>query len=517
MFSIPVLNAEQAAEWDVRAREDHGIPTRVLMEAAGRAAAVLAAQVYPDAVRQGVILVAGRGNNGGDGWVAGRALRRAGARVSALEDSGRRTPECEANRALAVAEGVELLPPSAPWPPAGLVIDALLGTGAAGPPRGTIAELARKVAAHPGPILAIDGPTGLDLSTGEVHGPVRATLTVTFGGVRRGHLARRDWCGRLVVVDIGFPDPDTQWPVLMTDAAAARLLPGFGVTMHKGERGKILVVGGDVGMAGAALHAASAAFAAGAGLVKIAAARQTVEAAQTLLPDALSVETALAPPLEPALVESIAWADALVVGPGLGRGTERRAFVQGVLETARVPVVLDADALQAGLEVLRTGSASRVLTPHEGEFRSCFPDLHETLKEDRYRAAELAAEHAGAGKPRGAVTVLLKGVPTLVVSSGHPMWIVATGNPALATGGSGDLLAGFVACYLARGLSGREAAALGAFTLGRGAEIAARHHTVRATRPADVLAALPELWRELAEPRPVRPPVLVELEPPAVV
>jgi NAD(P)H-hydrate epimerase len=517
VFSIPVLNAEQSARWDDLARTVAHVPTRVLMEAAGRAVAAVAAREYTSAVRQGVIVVAGHGNNGGDGWVAARALAAAGARVWAAEEVRARSADCEANRALAIADGVEMLDPSASWPPAGVVIDALLGTGATGAPRGAIAELARRVAAHPGPVVAIDGPTGLDLSSGTAHGPVRATLTVTFGGVRRGHLIARDWCGRVVVADIGLPAPDASWPVLLNDVAAGRLLPRFQVDMHKGSRGRVLVLGGDVGMAGAALHAASGAFAAGSGLVKIAAAGPSVEAAQALLPDALTVRTSLGSKLEAEVVESLEWADTLVLGPGLGRTAARRAFVNRVLERAKVPVVLDADALQIGLDVLRMGKVPRVLTPHQGEFRVTFPDLTGLLAKDRFAAAEAAAATARFDGEAGAVAVLLKGVPTIVASAGRPTAVVATGNPALATGGSGDLLSGFIGAYLARGLEPRDAAALGAFTLGRGAEIAARRHTVRATRPADVLAALPELWRQLAEPPAIRPPVLLELEPPALV
>ena len=508
---IPVLNASQAAEWDERAREADGIPSRVLMEAAGRAVAQLVATEYPTVLRAGVLVAAGHGNNGGDGWVAARALRAGGVPVRVSEVEHERSPDCAANRALAMAEGVELVPPDTPWPEVGVVLDAILGTGAAGVPRGAVGELAARVAEYAGPVVAVDGPTGLDLSTGEASGPVRADLTVTFGGVRRGHLLARDWCGKVLVADIGFPPIDPSWPLLLTDADAAALLPPFHATMHKGERGRVVIVGGAEGMAGAALHAASAAFAAGAGLVKVATSPVTVQAAQTVLPDALSVTTALGPGLEPELEEAIGWADALVLGPGLGRGEARDAFVRAVLERAAVPVVIDADALQAGRDSLTAGAAPRVFTPHPGEFAAAFPEPAKQLKEDRFAAASAAS--AG---PSTSV-ILLKGVPTVIATPERTLRVVATGNPALATGGSGDLLAGFIAAFLARGLSPYDAAGLGAYTLGRSAELASVHHTVRATRPADVLASVPELWRFLAEPPPYQPPILVELPAPALV
>src|SRR2546422_6630792 len=164
-----------------------------------------------------------------------------------------------------------------PWPATALVIDALLGTGAAGPARGDVLALAQRLVAYGAPVLAIDGPTGLDLSSGEVHGPVRAELSVTFGGPRRGHLLAREWCGKIVVVDIGLPPADPVWPVLVTDGWAGARLPKLTPTMHKGDRGRVTVVGGAHGMTGAALHAARGALAAGAGLVKLVAAKRSEE------------------------------------------------------------------------------------------------------------------------------------------------------------------------------------------------------------------------------------------------
>jgi hydroxyethylthiazole kinase-like uncharacterized protein yjeF len=508
-MTIPVLNASQAAEWDDRARTRALIPSRVLMEAAGRAVAAAAAREYPAALGVGVLVAAGPGNNGGDGWVAARALAALGVRVWVAETDRERSPDCDANRTLALADGVTLLDPAGEWPAAGVVIDALLGTGASGAPRGAVGELAARVAAHAGPVVAVDGPTGLDLTSGEAHGPVRASLTVTFGGARRGHLLQRDWCGAVAIADIGFPPPLAEWPALFTHDDARRLLPPFHADMHKGERGHVVVIGGAEGMAGAALHAASAAFAAGAGIVKVAAHATTVQAAQAMLPDALTVTTALGPDVEPDLADAIAWAHAVILGPGFGRGAQRSAFVRAVLERVAVPIVIDADALHAGHDAFGAGSAPRVFTPHAGEFRTAFPDLAPLLAEDRFAAASSASSPA--------TTVLLKGVPTVIASAERVLSVVATGNPALATGGSGDLLAGFIAGFLARGLDPHDAAGLGAYTLGRAAELASERLTVRATRPADVLASVPELWRRLASPPPVTPPFLYELPAPALI
>ena len=311
-----------------------------------------------------------------------------------------------------------------------------------------------------------------------------------------------------MVVDIGFPQALDQWPTLVTDGWAAAALPQFEPAMHKGDRGRVLVVGGEHGMAGAAIHAASAAFAAGAGLVKIAAHEVSVAAAQELLPDALGTPTELSPALEPSLEESLDWADALVLGPGLGRGDDRIGLVRAILQRVGKPTVVDADALHAGHAVLMSGTAPRVLTPHPGEFTAAFPDLAAALKSDRFAAAESAAAKC---------VVLLKGVPTVVAEPGSRMRVVTSGNPALATGGSGDLLAGFIGAFLARGMAPGDAAALGAHVLGRAAELAAAEHGVRSTRPADVVAAVGKLWRVLADQPVPLPPILWELAPPALV
>jgi len=264
-------------------------------------------------------------------------------------------------------------------------------------------------------------------------------------------------------------------------------------------------------MTGAALHAARAALAAGAGLVKLVAAKEAIAAARASLPDVLTVESALGPDLEPAVAEAIDWADALVLGPGLGREPReaRKRFFAAALARRAVPTVLDADALHLVTpELLTPSSRPLVLTPHVGEFRALAGDaLADEAANDRWSAAAKAAAKLKA-------TVLLKGVPTVVADLRGPIHVVASGNPGLATGGSGDLLAGFVGAFLARGIAPAEAAALGAHALGRAADLGARQWTARSLRPADVLAALPDVWRAWRDVKPARPPVLAVLEAP---
>ena len=509
MNPIPVLSAGEAAAWDSAARTQYRIPSRVLMETAGRAVAQVLVAELPDALPGGVLVAAGAGNNGGDGWVLARALHAAGVPVwvSALDP---KTDDAIDNRALARLDGVRELGREEAWPQATVAVDALLGTGAAGPAKGDVLALAQRVTDYGAPILAIDGPTGLDLTSGEAHGPIHARITVTFGGPRRGHLLQREWCGKVVVVDIGFPPADTAWPLLVTDNWAAERLPRLAPQMHKGDRGRVCIVGGADGMSGAALHAARAALAAGAGLVKLVAARETIAAAQASLPDLLTVESSLGEELEPAVAEAVEWADAVVLGPGIGREPRdaRAHFVSAVLSRRPVPTVIDADALHVFRADVPTGSRALVCTPHLGEFRALAGDaMADEAANDRWSAAARAAAKLKC-------TVLLKGVPTVIADLRGPEHVVASGNPGLATGGSGDLLAGFIGAFLARGTAPAEAAALGAHALGRAAEQGARQWTARSLRPADVLAALPDVWRAWKSLKPGTPPVLVELEAP---
>lgn len=513
---IPVLSPDQSEAWD-RQAEAAGIPRAVLMNAAGRAVAGVIATRQPLAAGRGVLVAAGTGNNGGDGWVAARSLRRSGIAVWVASLAGSRSALCADAARLALADGVREVSPDGPWPTVGLVVDALLGTGAHGAPRPPVGTLLERIVDLGVPIIAVDGPTGVDLATGVVHGAPAVTLSVTFGGVRRGHLLARDEAGDIVVVDIGHPAPDPAWPALMTDATAAGEFPMLRADFHKGDRGRIVIVGGAAGMAGAARMAARAAFATGAGLVHVAAPAETTALLQAAEPDVQTLVQSFDQAPGEALRELLGRADVVVIGPGLGRDSGRRDFVRQVIEAAR-RVVIDADGLiafQGAADMLGPLARGRqlVLTPHPGEFRALWPALAVTAELDPWGAAGSAADFLG---PDAAL--LLKGVPSVIATAGRGPTTVAAGNPGLATGGSGDLLSGIAAALLAQALSAHSAASVAAHALGRAAEIAARRHTARAMRPVDVVHALPDLWREWdavnRSPRASAPPVLLELAAP---
>jgi ADP-dependent NAD(P)H-hydrate dehydratase / NAD(P)H-hydrate epimerase len=513
MAFIPVLTPEQSKVWDQRAAAA-GVELATLMESAGRAVASVMADRYAPLLRSGVLVAAGPGNNGGDGWVVARALHRVEVPVWVTSyGSGSELRERMAR--LARADGVREVAPDGPWPSVGLVVDALLGTGATGAPRPELATLLDRLVDLEIPVVAIDGPSGVDLLSGVVHGVARADLSVTFGGLRRGHLLARDEVGTVVVVDIGHPAPDPSWPVIVTDSMAVEWLRRLRARDHKGDRGRVVIVGGTAGMSGALRMAARSAFAAGAGLVHAVAPPETVAALVQAEPDVQTFAQSFDEAPAPALLELVARADALVVGPGLGRAPGRRSFVIALVEAARA-AVLDADALVAfagAAAELASLAAGRpvVLTPHPGEFRTLFPALASLRELDPWAAAKSAAEATHA-------TILLKGVPSVIASEDGPLLTVAAGNPGLATGGSGDVLSGLVGTGLAQTLDARAAAGFGAQALGRAADLAARRYTARSLRPMDVVSALPDLWREwevlrVVRPAP-RPPILFDLPRP---
>jgi len=511
--SVPILTPAQSAEWDARA-EREGMALESLMENAGRGAGAVLLDRHGHAARKGVLVATGPGHNGGDGWVLARALHALGIPVW-VTSAGESAPLTTKVAARARAAGVREVPADGPWPQVGLLVDALLGTGAKGAPKGAVATLLERLLDLPLKVVALDGPTGLDLANGLLHGAPRADLTITFGGLRRGHLLARDEVGDLVVIEIGHPPADPALPKLVTDDSAAEWLTPLRAKAHKGTRGRVVLVGGAPGMSGAIRLSARAAFAAGAGLVHTISPEESAKLIAEAEPDVQARSWVLGV-VSGELGGVLGKGEALVVGPGLGRAPETRAAIQSLLATASGPVVLDADALTAfggAVSELKEALTGRrvVLTPHLGEFRTLYPAHAAMAEQDPWSAATAAAKESGA-------VVLLKGVPTVVAAPEGALLTIAAGNPGLATGGSGDVLSGLIGAFLAAGVDPLHAAALGAQALGRAGDLAARRTSARTIRPMDVVAAFPDLWRawELrAAARPVpRAPVLCELERP---
>lgn len=507
MDLIAVTTAREAAERDAEAINS-GIPSRALMQRAGAAAAGEIARRFPELLRVTVGILAGPGNNGGDAWVVARALAAVGVRVVVTAAGEARTESARAERALA-AERVEMGDATS----APLIIDGLLGTGTRGAPQGGIADAIAAVNAARDAgalVVSLDVPSGLDAEGGGAEHAVRAHLTLTFGTLKRGLLVARGNAGRIAVLDIGlgrFGDTDGA-PRLVTGRWVRAVVPGIAAAAHKGTRRKLVIVGGQLGMAGAPILAARAAMRSGIGMVRVLVARENVPVVQAAAPEALARAwpTDRAGEIDDAVR---GWADGVLLGPGLGDGPEQRALVERVLESWRGPVVIDADGLNvfkgdAPALAALLGGRPALLTPHAGELARLAATTTDDVLAHRFEIGAETARATGAA-------VLLKGVPTVITAVDGRRLISAAGTPVLATAGSGDVLGGLAATLVTQMEDGLVAGACAAWIHGRAAELAGAGRVVRGTTLDDVERALAEVWSD--EPEPPTYPVLAELPP----
>ena len=504
---VRITTARESAARDAAAIAA-GTPSAALMQRAGEGAASIIAQRFAKRLAGGVAVLAGSGNNGGDGWIVARALAAHGVKVRVVPAGDPRTPDAAAARVAALAtKGVSVASETGD---ARVVVDALLGTGAQGEPRGAVASAIAMLAparAHGARIVALDLPSGLDADTGASHHAVRADLTITFGTLKRGLAIARDIAGAIIVLDIGLgaSGDDDGAPELVTAAWARAQVPAIGATAHKGIRKKLAIVGGQPGMAGATILAARAAMRSGIGMVRLVVARESLPVVQAAAPHATA---AAWPSRDEDVRDAITdWADAVLLGPGLGDSPASRALAERVLGSFRAPVVVDADALNvfkgdaASLGALLTGRPA-LLTPHAAE---CARLLATSTEDVLARRFEIGVELATLAQ----AAVILKGVPTVVSDRAGVRRVCVAGTPALAAAGSGDLLAGIAATLLAQ--TGRAAAsgATAAWAHGRAAELACEGRSVRGVTLDHVERALSAVWTEAVTAP--RAPVLAEL------
>jgi len=485
---------------------EHGTPGHVLMERAGAGAVRVLRRHWPR-LRGPVVIVCGRGNNGGDGFVMARLLQKAEVRVSVWLVGARDAVSGDAGHMLRRWRGktreiagdgdVEALRSALTG--ARLVVDALLGTGLNAPVTGLAAAVVEAINAAPAPVFAVDLPSGLSADTGRPLGvAVRAAVTATFGLPKIGQCLHPgvEHCGRLEVVDIGIPadaiaavDPRI---TLLDDATAGRLLPPRAPDSHKGTNGNLLIIAGSRGKLGAGLLAAAAALRSGAGLTTLAVPAALQPLAEARVPEVMTAELpdgndgggALGDGR--ALARLLAQRSAVVCGPGLGLTDDTRALVRQLLASATVPVVLDADALNAvaGTTHLREARVPVVVTPHPGEMSRLVERPTAELQADRLASARGLATEAG-------VVCVLKGARTIVASPDGRIVVSPTGNPGMGSGGMGDVLAGVVGALIAQGLRPADAAALGVYAHGAAADAVVARRGQIGLRARDVLEEMP--------------------------
>ncbi len=499
-MTVRVVSAAQSVARE-QAAVAAGTESFALMRAAGEAAAAHLLATVPELRERGALVCCGTGNNGGDGWVLAGVLARAGCPVSVDPLGDPKTPD--AQRARTEAEPFVRDASAATWP--ALVVDAVLGTGTQGEARGEAAQAIARInelGARGTPVAALDLPSGLDATTGGGGAVVRATITCTFGTLKRGLLLRRDEAGEVVVLDIGLghhAELGDGAPQLVDAPWVRRAIPPVPSDAHKGVRRRLAIVGGGDGMAGAPMLAARGAMRSGIGMVQLLVNPANVPVVQAALPETMAARW-------PVTAEDqdrvLGWAHVLLLGPGLGRTAMTRALVERLLVSWRGPVLLDADALNVFEGEPRTlgsllGARPAIVTPHPVETGRLMKLPVSTVLERRFEVGAELAKTVGA-------TVILKGPPTVISAPDGRVAVSASGAPTLGTAGSGDVLAGIAATLLGQTLDPFAAATSAAWIHGRAGERAAELGSVRGSSLQDVLFALRDVW-SLDDPVPAAP------------
>lgn len=485
--SIPhsIWPAEDLKRAEKEAADSFGITLYELMLRAGEAAFTVARQQYPDT--RCWLVLCGHGNNGGDGYVVARLAAAAGIQVTLLAlESNKPLPEeaAQARDAWLNAGGV-IHAPDILWPEqVDLIIDGLLGTGLNCAPRDNVAQLIDHVNAHPAPVLALDIPSGLNAQTGAAPGAViHAHHTLTFIALKPGLLTgkARDVVGQLHHHALGLESWLNGQETALTRFDASQLYRWFTPrrpTSHKGDHGRLLIIGGDHGTAGAIRMAGEAALRAGSGLVRVLTRSENIAPLLTARPELMVHELTSA-----SLDESLQWADVVVIGPGLGQQEWGKKALQKV-ENFRKPMLWDADALNL-LAINPDKRHNRVLTPHPGEAARMLNCSVAEIESDRLLAAQrLVKRYAG--------VVVLKGAGTVIANAEGEMGIVDAGNAGMASGGMGDVLSGIIGALLGQKLTPWDAACAGCVAHGAAADRLAAQFGMRGMLATDLFTAL---WR----------------------
>jgi ADP-dependent NAD(P)H-hydrate dehydratase / NAD(P)H-hydrate epimerase len=467
---VCLYSTAQVRALDAHAIETLGIPGYTLMKRAGEAALRYLRTRFPVAHR--IVIVCGAGNNGGDGYVLARFAHAAGLTVTTLAAASPDTLRGDARRAYEDlrASGVPVQPYSPERFAEGeVIVDALLGTGLRGPAREEVARVISDINGSGRPVLAVDVPSGLDGDTGVPLGEcVRADCTVTFVGLKTGLFIGDgpEFAGTVFFDDLEIvADPAAATPARaerILDSAIQQALPRRARSAHKGEFGRVLIVGGGVGMPGAVRLAGEACLRVGAGLVTVAVAPENVPAIAAGRPELICLPLA-----EPeALTETFARTDVIAIGPGLGRTPWAQSVLEKVLHADK-PLVVDADALNIVAQSRVPAREDWILTPHPGEASRLLGTDTGEIQRDRLAALEqLVTRYRG--------TVVLKGAGTLVGAPGRIPALCERGNPGMATPGMGDVLTGTIAGILAQCRDAWLAARVGVLVHAMAGDAAAR-------------------------------------------
>jgi len=520
-----VLNTQQMREADRRTIDEIGIPAIVLMENAGRQAVAAMEAAFDDLATSHVGVLCGRGNNGGDGFVIARTLVQRGVETSVfllgsvadVRGDARTNLEVLGRIGLTVVE----ITNAQEWElhfseisRCELLVDAILGTGFHGQLSGLLETVVADVNGLGVPVVAIDLPTGVSADTAEVEGEaIEASMTVTLAAPKISLILppADSHSGDLVIADIGIPLPlldEVEGPYLelLTRERMRDLVPARAADSHKGDFGRVLVVAGSLGRSGAAHLAAIGALRSGAGLVTIATPKSCLPIVAAMAPEYMTegLEETMSGTVDYAALDRVLEfkADVIALGPGLGQSPGTAAFVHGLLERAGVPLVLDADALNAFSgdpdRLMGRDGVDVVITPHPGEMARLLNTSVEAVQHDRLRhATEFAARHR--------VHVVLKGHRTIIAGPDNRAFINLTGNSGMATGGTGDILTGMIAAWFGQLLDAEAACKLAVYLHGAAGDLAEADEGDVALVAGDIATRLGDAVMELtARRRPKR-------------
>ncbi|MCF8025845.1 MAG: NAD(P)H-hydrate dehydratase [Desulfobacteraceae bacterium] len=507
-----ILTADEMREMDRRTIENFGLPGRLLMENAGRGAVRAIFSVWPDVYTRSAAVIAGKGNNGGDGFVIARYLFQHGVDVSVylLAERGRVKGDAAANLELIETLGLQVteMPDELSFSQykeeiAGndLLIDAILGTGLDSEVKGYFREVIDFMNNSRTPVFSVDIPSGLHTETGRPCGIcVRADATATFAFPKLGHmlLPGAEYTGRLTIVDIGIPpyivqsaEPKHQ---LLTAGWIRSQLAARDLQTHKGQTGHVLAAAGSPGKTGAAAMTAMSALRAGAGLVTLAVAESINHAVETLATEVVThpladdKKGALGGGNADEILSLLSDKKCLALGPGIGTLETTAQLVGTLIEKSPVPLVIDADGLNClaqNPKVLAKKQSDLVLTPHPGEMARLADTTAAEIQEDRIAAAREYAKKHG-------VYLVLKGARTVAAMPDGNIFVNPTGNPGMASGGMGDVLTGMIAGFIAQGKSPGIACRLAVYLHGASADLLAEKRGPFGYIATDIMNHLPE-------------------------
>lgn len=473
-----------------------GIPSAVLIERAALKVVKQVEKVNPDKGR--VLVVVEGGNNGGDGLAAARILLGRGYAVDIYSVGGIKRPSADFQLQMNIMKrmGVRFRK-SIPKKDYSVVIDGIFGMGLSRELEGIYKDIIEELNRMPGTKIAIDIPTGVDATSGDILGVAfKADYTVTFGLKKLGMFFSGgiDCCGEIICADIGFPNAaieETKPKIYAYDQSDMDKLPKRYNNSHKGTYGRVAVIAGSKNMSGSAFLCGKAAYSVGAGLVKIYSHESNRTIVQSQLPEAVMMtyeeyEGALA-----CVEDALQWADVIVVGPGLGVDTTSERMLYEMMMRSEVPMVLDADALNIlsnNIELLESTSVPIVMTPHMKEMSRLIQKTVPEIMENRFQIAKGFAKKAG-------VTLVLKDAKSVVTNGGEQSYMNLHGNNGMSTGGSGDVLSGIIAGMIAGGLSLLEAAKMGTYVHCLAGDKAAAEKGKYAMLASDILNHIGDVMR----------------------